>query len=123
MSDFGVHQQKDPKDYTGLKIAAVLAPVLLLFIYMGKEDTGLAVFIVLGVMIFAIKIRWRLRMHFWFWMVIVFILALHVPLFFFIRWPQGNLPTLVYTLPFGIADFLMISGALKLAERIFLGRR
>jgi hypothetical protein len=117
--------ERDPReakkltDYTGLKIGAILVPMLLLFIYLGKADMGLAVFIVLGVMMVAIKIRWNLRKHVWFWAIIVFILALHVPLFFIVRWPQGNLPTLFYTLPFGLIDFLIISKALGLAEGFF----
>ena len=97
-----------------------LAPVLLLFIYFGKGDMGLAVFSVLGVSIFAIKMRWKnLRKHIWFWAIIAVILGLHIPLFFMVRWPQGNMPTLFYTLPIGIADFLIISGALRLAEKFF----
>jgi hypothetical protein len=117
--------ERDPReakaltDYTGLKIGAILLPMLLLFIYLGKADMGLAVFIVLGVGIVAIKIRWNLRKHIWFWAIIAIILALHVPLVFIVRWPQGSVPTLFYTLPFGLVDFLIISGALKLAEKLF----
>jgi hypothetical protein len=107
-------------DYTGLKIGAILLPMLLLFAYFGKEDMGLAVVIVLGVMAVAIKIRWNLRKHVWFWAIMAVILALHVPLVFMVRWPQGNAPTLFYTLPFGLVDFLIISGALRLAEKFFL---
>ena len=116
--------ERDPREetaftqYTGLKIGAVLMPMLLLFIYFGKADMGLTLFIVLGVSIVAIKIRWNLRKHIWFWAIIAVILALHVPLFFMIRWPQGNVPTLFYTLPFGLVDFLIISGALGLAEKL-----
>jgi hypothetical protein len=105
-------------DYTGLKIGAILLPVFFLFVYWGKADMGLAVLIVLGVTIGAIKIRWDLRKHVWFWAIIAVILALHVPLFFMIRWPQGNVPTLFYTLPFGLIDFLIISGILELAEKL-----
>jgi hypothetical protein len=105
-------------DYTGLKIGAVLLPVFFLFVYWGKADMGLAVLIVLGVTIGAIKIRWDLRKHVWFWAIIAVILALHVPLFFVIRWPQGDVPTLFYTLPFGLIDFLIISGILGLAEKL-----
>jgi hypothetical protein len=118
--------ERDPReaktltDYTGLKIGAILLPMLLLFIYLGKADMGLTVFIVLGVSIVAIKIQWNLRKHLWFWLIIVFIFALHVPLFFIIRWPQGNVPGLFYGLPFGLVDFLIISGALRLAEKFFL---
>ncbi len=111
-------QAKGFTDYTGLKIGAVLLPVFFLFVYWGKEDMGLAVLIVLGVTIGAIKLRWDLRKHVWFWAIIAVMLALHVPLFFVVRWPQGNVPTLFYTLPFGIIDFLVISGVLGIAERL-----
>ena len=113
-------EAKGLTDYTGLKIGAILLPMLLLFAYFGKEDVGLAVVIVLGVMAVAIKIRWNLRKHIWFWAIIAVILAVHVPLVFMVRWPQGNAPTLFYTLPFGLVDFLIISGALRLAEKFFL---
>ena len=103
--------------YTGLKIGAGLLPVFFLFVYWGKADVGLAVVIVLAAMMVAIKIRWNLRKHVWFWAIIAVILALHVPLVFAVRWPQGNAPTLFYTLPFAFIDFLIISGALWVAER------
>jgi hypothetical protein len=111
-------EAKELTPYLGLKIGAILLPMLLLFIYLGKADMGLAVFIVLGMMMFAIKIRWNLRKHVWFWAIIAVILALHVPLVFMVRWPQGNVPTLFYTRPFGLIDFLIISGALRLAEKL-----
>jgi hypothetical protein len=111
-------EAKELTDYTGLKIGAILVPILLLFIYLGKADMGLAVFIVLGVIAVAIRIRWNLRRHVWFWAIIVVILALHIPLLLVVRWPQGNVPTLFYTLPFGLIDFLIISGILGLAEKL-----
>jgi hypothetical protein len=117
--------ERDPReakaltDYTGLKIGAILLPILLLFIYLGKADMGLTVFIVLGVSLVAIKIRWNLRKHLRFWLIIVFIFALHVPLFFIVRWPQGKVPGLFYGLPFGLIDFLIISEGLRIAEKLF----
>jgi len=119
MFDYDPPKEKEPIDYTGLKIAAILAPVLLVFIFLGKVDMGLTVCIVLGSIALAIKIRWNLRKHVWFWATIVFILALHVPLVLIVRWPQGRVPTLVYTLPIGIADFLIILVAVGLAEKLF----
>jgi 4-amino-4-deoxy-L-arabinose transferase-like glycosyltransferase len=110
---------KEPTDYTGLKIVAILAPVFLLFVFLGNADMGLTVCIVLGVTILAIGIRRNWRKHLWFWATIAFILALHIPLFFFVRWPQGKPSTIVYTMPIGIADFLIISGVLGLAEKFF----
>ncbi len=118
LSDNGTQKAKEPVDYTGLKIGAALVPVVLIFSYFGKEDMGLAVFIVLGVMTVAIKTRWNLRKHVWFWVAIVLVFALYVPLFFVVRWPQGIVPTIFYAMPVGIADFLVISGALSLAEKL-----
>jgi len=35
-----------------------------------------------------------------------------------VQWPK-NAPTIFYAMPIGIADFLIISGTLKLAEKLF----
>ena len=112
-------EAKGLTDYTGLKIGAILLPMVLLFACFGKEDVGLAVVLVLAAMFVAIKIRWNLRKHVWFWAIIAVVLALHVPLVLLVRWPQGNMPTLFYTLPFAFIDFLIISLALTLAEKLF----
>jgi hypothetical protein len=118
MSDYESPKAKAPTDYTGLKIVAMVAPVFFLITFLYNADAGLAACIVLGVLLVAIKIRWHLRKHLWFWAIIAVIL-LHVPLVFVVRRPQGNVPTLFYTMPIGIADFLIISGALALAEKLF----
>ena len=115
MFDYEAPKEKEPVDYTGLKLAAVVAPVFFLVTFLYNADAGLAAYIVVGVMVFAIKIRWYLRKHIWFWAIIAVILALHVPLVFMVQWPK-NAPTIFYAMPIGIADFLIISGALKLAE-------
>jgi thiol:disulfide interchange protein len=81
---------------------------------------GLTVCIVLAMTMIAIWLRWRLQKYVWFWATIVSVLALHVPLFFLVRWPQGKFPTIAYTMPIGIADFFIILGAVGLAEKVFL---
>ena len=119
MFDYDPPKEETPTDYTGLIFAAVLAPVFILFIYLGKADMGFTVFIILGMIMFAIKLRWKLRKHAWFWLVIFFILLLHIPLLFIVRWPHTNVPTIAYSLPLGIVDFLLISGVLGLTEKLF----
>ena len=109
-------------DYTGVIIAAILAPVYLIFYLLGQEELGRSVFIVLGMTMLAIKVRWDLRRRFWFWAVIVLVLALHVPLLFLVRWPQGYhgwLPA-IGTLPIGIADVLIILGAVRFVEKFIV---
>ncbi len=75
---------KKTTDYSGVIIGAVLLPVIFFFIYLGKEDMGRSVCIVLAAILLAIRIRWDLRKHFWFWGVIGVVFALHIPLFLFL---------------------------------------
>jgi hypothetical protein len=113
-------EEKEPTDYTGLKIGAFLAPVFFLFVYLGKAEMGFTVIIVLGMTMLAVKLRWKLRKYVWFWATIVLILALHVPLFFLVHWSDSKVPTIAYSMPIGIADFLLIMAAVGLAEKFFL---
>lgn len=87
-------KEKQRVDYTGLKIVAISAPVFFLVTFLRNADLALAVCIGLGMIMLAVKMRWHLRKHVWFWAIIILILVLEVPLFFVVRWPQGNVPTL-----------------------------
>ena len=93
--------EKEPTDYTGLIIGAILVPVFVLVDYLSNDDVALAVFIVLGMIMLAVKMRWDSRKHVWFWATIVFI------------------PTLFYTVPLGIVDFLGTLWGVDTAERFF----
>jgi hypothetical protein len=109
-------------DYTGVIIAAILLPVFLLFYFLGQEEMGRSVFIVLGMTMIAIRVRWDLRKRFWFWAIIVVLLLLHVPLLFIFRWPRGFhgwLPA-IGTLPVGLADLLIILGAVRFVEKFIV---
>jgi hypothetical protein len=119
MFDYDRPAEKERADWTGLVITAVVAPVFFLFAYLGKPEMGFTAIIVLGLSIFAVKLRWKLRKHVWFWAIIGIILALHVPLLFIIRWPHTSVPTIAYSLPLGMMDFLLIMGSIGLAEKLF----
>lgn len=106
-------------DWTGLIMAALAAPVFFFFVYLGKAEMGFTVSLVLCVAMIAIKLRWKLRKHAWFWVTIALVMAVHIPLFFIVRWPQTKIPTIAFSMPLGIADFLLISGAISLAEKLF----
>jgi hypothetical protein len=110
-------REKKTTDYSGVIIGAVLLPVVFFFIYLGKEDMGRSVCIVLAAILLAIRIRWDLRKHFWFWGVLVLVFALHIPLLVFVRWPHGWIPAIAI-LPIAVADCLVILGIFRLAERV-----
>ena len=118
-------EEKKRTDYTGLKIVGLIAPVYLIFVYFDKPDMGLAVFIILGMTILAIKIRWDLRRHAWFWASIVLVLALHV--YLLIHLPQRIVAALgplhaIGLLPIGVADLLITLGVIWVGREALLGR-
>lgn len=119
MFDYEAPKEKKKADWSGTIIGLTLVPLFFLFIYLGKAEVGFTACLVLGMSILAIKLRWKLRIHVWFWATIVFVLLLHIPFLFLVHWPQTNVPTIAYSLPLGIGDFLLISGALGLAEKLF----
>ena len=119
MFDYETPKEQKPTDWSGTIIGAMLLPVLFFFIYIGKAELGFTACIVLGMSMIAVRLRWKLRKHVWFWGTIILILALNVPLLFIVRWPQSNIPTIAYSLPIGIVDFLLMMGAISLAEKAF----
>ncbi len=115
-------EEKKRTDYTGLKIVGLIAPVYLIFVYFHKPDMGLAVSIVLGMTILAVKIRWDLRRHAWFWVSILLVLALH--LYLLMRLPQRIVAALgtlhaIGLLPIGVADLLITLGVIWVGEKLF----
>ena len=120
MFDYYQPKEKEPADYTFLIMWAILLPVFGLIALLANADMGMTVVIVLAATTFAIKFHWDLRKHVWFWATIVCVFALHVPLFFWIRWPWGNLrrrggPEGLFLL----ADGLIILVIVELADRFF----
>jgi hypothetical protein len=111
------HQDKKTTDYTGVIIGAILLPVVLLSIHLKQESLGRSVCICLAALMVAIRVRWDLRHHIWFWGIVVLLLALHAPLFFLIRWPQGWVPAFVM-LPIAIVDCVIFLGVVRLIEKL-----
>lgn len=120
MFDYEPPKEKSPTDWSGTIIGVMLLPVFFVFVVLGKAEMGFKLILVLGLVMIAVKLRWKLRRHAWYWVTIAFVLFLHIPFLFLVHWPQSNIPTIAYSLPLGIADFLLISGAISLAQRIFM---
>jgi len=119
MFDYETPKEQKPTDWSGTIIGAMLLPVLFFFIYIGKAELGFTACIVLAMFLIAVRLRWKLRKHVWFWATIVLILALHVPLLFIVRWPETNVPTIVYSMPLATVEFLLMMGAISLAQKVF----
>jgi len=120
MFDSEAPKEKSPTDWSGTIIGVMLLPVFFVFVFLGKAELGFNVMLALGLVMIAIRLRWKLRRYAWFWGTIAFVLLLHIPFLFLVHWPQSNVPTIAYSLPLGIADFLLISGAISLAQKVFM---
>jgi hypothetical protein len=112
-------KEKSSTDWSGTIIGVMLLPVFFVFVFLGKAELGFNVMLVLGLVMIAVRLRWKLRRYAWFWATIVFVLLLHIPFLFLVHWPQSRVPTIAYSLPLGIVDFLLISGSISLAQRVF----
>lgn len=115
------NMEKKRADYTGLIIAAILIPVYLLFIYIGKEELGWIVSVLLGVIMLAVRVRWDLRRHAWFWATIALVSVLHVPLLFLVGLPPAVFHWVVM-LPIAVADCLVTVGIIGLVEKFRVKR-
>ncbi|HEV2214701.1 MAG TPA: hypothetical protein VGR64_05385 [Terracidiphilus sp.] len=103
--------------YTGVLIAALTLPVLILFDYMGKYYIGLSVAICLGMNIFAVILRWKLKNFVWFWIVVVIAVAIEIPLLLLIPWQQITVNR-IELLPIGFGAFVFTLGVMKIAESV-----
>jgi hypothetical protein len=113
--------KENKTDRSGAIIGLSMLPIFFLFVYLGKAELGFGVTIVATAAVLAIKLRWELSKHVWFWVTIAVVFALHIPLLLVFQWPpHTGVPTLFYTMPMGIADFFIMSGAISLAQRLFL---
>ncbi|MGB6687306.1 MAG: hypothetical protein WBE76_05640 [Terracidiphilus sp.] len=119
MFDSEAPKEKSPTDWSGTIIGVMLLPVFFVFVFLGKAELGFNVMLVLGLVMIAVRLRWKLRRYAWFWGTIAFVLLLHIPFLFLVHWPQSKVPTIAYSLPLAIADFLLISGAISLAQKVF----
>ena len=112
-----VDEQK-PTRLTAFYIAIATLPVLILFNYFGKFDLGLNVCLCLFVNILVIRIRWKLREYPWFWGAMAVVMAVELPAVVLIRWPPYWVPAVVL-LPIAVVAYLVATGALQLAEKLF----
>lgn len=92
-------------------------PIFFLFAFLGDPGRGRAAGISAAVGMTAIRACWNLRRHVWFWIVVAVMAAVHVFLVVSISWTDKSYPG--YTLlPFAAADYGVMYGIFKLAEKM-----
>lgn len=93
----------------------VASPVFLLFIWLGRVEQGIGVWICVGIVIAVIVVRWDLRGSIWFWLAVSVAGVLQIPFVVFVPWMNRHM-SFVSFLPFGALDYIIVYGCIKLAE-------
>ena len=91
-------------------------PVAIAVSHFVDPGRGRAAGVVLGLMIFSIRVFWHLRRHPWFWMSVAALTVIHVVLIVLLPWTNESFPAPALW-PVGIADFAAICGFIKLVEK------
>jgi hypothetical protein len=99
-------------------IGALLAlPVFLVFVYLGKWEMGIGPWICAALVLAVVRIHWDLRRSRWFWASIAVSTVLQAPFILLVPWSDRHL-TGITLLPVGLADYGIVYGCVKLAERM-----
>ncbi len=95
-------------------------PIIWLFDHFGKLSLFLPTFNCVGMLGFAIALKWKLRRNAWFWITMTVIAALHVPLMLFVPWTTKWVPAIAIA-AIDSVDLIVILAILsvvgKLVER------
>jgi hypothetical protein len=102
---------------SALVIALCSSPFFFIFAYLGDPGKGRAAAICSIAIITALWYYWDLRRHVWFWFTAAIVIMLHVPVVLYVPWTDTKYPGVVL-LPFGLLDYGIVYGCIKLAEKV-----
>jgi|SRR5665213_11538 len=89
-----------------------------LFVHLGDPARGMAAAVAGGMVVITVMSCWNLRKHAWFWAIVAILASVHVPLILYVHWPDtGHMPA-VSLLPFGMLDWAVMYGCIKLVEKV-----
>lgn len=88
---------------------------LVLVTYLLDIGRGFAAGVAMYMIVLNAGVFWRSRQHAWFWTTIIVMVILHSLLVVAVPWPKTKLPGRAL-LPFGLLDFFLIFGSMKLAR-------
>jgi hypothetical protein len=110
------------RKWTFLVILCV-SPAYILFAYLGNPGIGLLAYVSVAITTVAVRYFWDLRRHVWFWVTMAFIGSLHLVFIVFVGLPAGWARVQhwnhIQLLPFGLLDFGIAWGIIRLAEIAF----
>lgn len=100
----------------------VCAPIIWLFDHSGRFDLALPTLVSVGMLGFAIALKWKLKRHAWFWGTMAILAALHVPLILFVPWTTKWVPAIAIA-AIGSADICVILAVLAVVKKFMEGSK
>jgi len=101
---------------------AACALITWLLDHLGKFNLALPALDSIGMLGFAIAIKWKLRRQRWFWVTMLAMAVLHVPVILFVPWTTSWVPAPVIV-PFAIADLLVMLAILAIVGKFMEGQK
>jgi hypothetical protein len=98
-------------------IALFSSPAFFLLFYYGYPGKGKVASAFVGMILFAIRARWGLRKYMWFWLTVAIIFALHLPIVWYVPWPDERYPNIAL-LPLALLDYALVRGCIKVVEKL-----
>jgi hypothetical protein len=99
-------------------IAISVFPLVPLLDYLGRRASGPPAAFCAAMIVIAVRWRWELSEERWFWGIVIAIVAIHIPLIWFVPWNTGWIPAII-KMPFCLADFFIISVIISFGEKFF----
>lgn len=102
----------------GLILGSV--PIYWLFDHLGRLNFALPALNCVGIIGFAIAVKWKLRRFAWFWGTMTILVALHVPLVLFVPWTTKWIPALLIA-AIDSADLIVMLAILTIVGKFMSG--
>jgi hypothetical protein len=97
-------------------------PIIWLFDHFGKLNLFLPTFNCVGMLGFAIAVKWKLRRQAWFWGTMAILAALHVPLVLFVPWTTKWVPAIAIA-AIDSADLIVMLAILSVLGKFVEGSK
>ncbi len=91
-------------------------PIYWLFDHFGRLNIALPTLNCVGMLVFAVVVKWKLRRHVWFWITLAVIAVLHLPLILFVPWGTRWVPAIAIA-AIDSADLIVMLAILTLVGK------
>lgn len=106
-----------PEGKFALLVIACMFPVFLTFLVLGKPVLGVSICVCIAVLLTAMRSTWNLREHYWYWVAVVISISIQPLFVLYVPW-SNHAYRGTALLPFGMLDYLLVWGCIKLTQRV-----